>query len=69
MTLLTLDIASRFATLTLSHLGREYPFKMDLVLIGPNDRSVTRRMLAAPMNGGFPTMYSAFGHSALCGLT
>jgi hypothetical protein len=37
MTLLTLDIASRFAALTLSHLGREYPFKMDLVLIGPED--------------------------------
>ena len=37
MTLLTPDIASRFAALTLSHLGREYPFKMDLVLNGPQD--------------------------------
>ena len=34
MTLLTPDIANRFAGLTLSHLGREYPFKMDLVLTG-----------------------------------
>ena len=37
MTLLSQDIASRFAALTLSHLGREYPFKMDLVLNGPED--------------------------------
>ena len=37
MTLLTQDIAGRFATLTLSHLGKRYPFKMDLVLNGPED--------------------------------
>lgn len=37
MTLLTPDIADRFATLTLSHLGRRYPYKMDLVMSGPED--------------------------------
>ncbi|WP_298394282.1 DUF2891 domain-containing protein [Sphingobium sp.] len=37
MTLLTHDIAGRFAALTLSHLGRRYPFKMDLVWAGPDD--------------------------------
>lgn len=37
MTHLTPDIADRFATLTLSHLGRRYPYKMDLVLAGPQD--------------------------------
>ncbi|SEI99512.1 Protein of unknown function [Sphingobium sp. AP50] len=37
MTLLTQDIASRFAALTLSHLGRRYPYKMDLVWAGPQD--------------------------------
>jgi hypothetical protein len=37
MTLLTQDIAGRFASLTLSHLGKRYPFKMDLILNGPDD--------------------------------
>lgn len=37
MTYLTQDIADRFASLTLSHLGRRYPYKMDLVLNGPED--------------------------------
>ncbi|QGP79185.1 DUF2891 domain-containing protein [Sphingobium sp. CAP-1] len=37
MTLLTQDIAGRFAALTLSHLGRRYPYKMDLVWAGPQD--------------------------------
>ena len=37
MTDLTPDHAVRFATATLSHLGREYPYKMDLVLNGPED--------------------------------
>ena len=37
MTRLTSDIVRRFAALTLSHLGRRYPFKMDLVLNGPED--------------------------------
>lgn len=37
MTHLTPDMANRFAALTLSHLGRRYPYKMDLVLAGPQD--------------------------------
>jgi len=37
MTQLTPDLAARFARLTLGHLGRQYPFKMDLVLNGPED--------------------------------
>ncbi|BAK68356.1 conserved hypothetical protein [Sphingobium sp. SYK-6] len=37
MTDLTPDIASRFARLTLGHLGRQYPYKMDLVMNGPED--------------------------------
>jgi hypothetical protein len=34
---LTQDIAEGFARLTLSHLGKRYPFKMDLVYNGPED--------------------------------
>ncbi|MCQ4051923.1 DUF2891 family protein, partial [Klebsiella pneumoniae] len=34
---LTADHAERFARLTLDHLGRQYPYKMDLVLNGPED--------------------------------
>jgi hypothetical protein len=34
---LTPDIASRFATLALSHLTREYPNKLDHVINGPDD--------------------------------
>ena len=37
MTTLTQDIAAGFVRLTLGHLGRPYPFKMDLVLNGPED--------------------------------
>ncbi len=37
MTVLSPEIASRFARLTLGHLGRQYPFKMDLVINGPED--------------------------------
>ena len=39
---LTSDHATRFATATLSHLGREYPYKMDLVLTGPEDAKPPR---------------------------
>lgn len=42
MTHLTPDHATRFATATLSHLGREYPYKMDLVLNGPEDAKPPR---------------------------
>ena len=34
---LNADIAARFMTLTLGHLGREYPHKLDHVLGGPED--------------------------------
>ena len=34
---LNADIAARFMTLTLGHLGREYPHKLDHVLDGPHD--------------------------------
>ena len=37
MTKLTTAIASQFARTTLSHLDRPYPYKMDLVLNGPED--------------------------------
>lgn len=37
MTALNSQIAAQFMRLTLSHLGRQYPYKMDLVLIGPED--------------------------------
>lgn len=37
MTKLTAAIASQFARTTLSHLGKPYPYKMDLVLNGPED--------------------------------
>ncbi|MBA3942185.1 MAG: DUF2891 domain-containing protein [Sphingopyxis sp.] len=39
---LTPDHATRFATATLAHLGREYPYKMDLVLNGPEDAKPPR---------------------------
>ena len=37
MTRLTPETAAQFMALTLSHLGRQYPYKMDLVLAGPED--------------------------------
>ncbi len=37
MTDLNSDLAARFMRLTLSHLGRQYPYKMDLVFEGPDD--------------------------------
>lgn len=37
MTRLTQDIAAGFARLTLTHLGQQYPYKLDLVLNGPED--------------------------------
>ncbi|MDF7777140.1 DUF2891 domain-containing protein [Sphingomonas sp. AOB5] len=37
MTHLTPEIAGTFARLTLSHLEQQYPYKMDLVLNGPED--------------------------------
>src|SRR3546814_17965505 len=43
MTHLTPAHATRFATATLAHLGREYPYKMDLVLTGPEDAKPPRQ--------------------------
>ncbi|CAM5496090.1 DUF2891 domain-containing protein [Sphingobium scionense] len=40
MTRLTQDIADRFAALTLSHLGRQFPYKMDLTYQGPEDARI-----------------------------
>lgn len=37
MTRLTEPLAAQFMTLTLGHLGREYPHKLDHVLDGPDD--------------------------------
>jgi len=37
MSQLTAQIAAKFMTLTLGHLGREYPHKLDHVLDGPDD--------------------------------
>jgi hypothetical protein len=34
---LTPEIAAKFARATLGHLGRQYPYKLDLVLNGPED--------------------------------
>ena len=37
MSYLTPDLAARFAALTLGHLGREWPYKLDHVMTGPED--------------------------------
>lgn len=42
MTTLTRDIAEKFAALALSHVSREFPYKMDHVLTGPEDAIVPR---------------------------
>ena len=60
MTDLTPDHAVRFATATLSHLGREYPYKMDLVLTGPED--------ARPPREHHPIFHGSFDwHSCVHG--
>ena len=40
MTILTTAIASQFARATLGHIGKPYPYKMDLVLNGPEDARI-----------------------------
>ena len=60
MTDLTQPLAEKFAGLTLSHLGREYPFKMDLVLNGPED--------ARPPEEHHPIFHGSFDwHSCVHG--
>ncbi|AMG75830.1 DUF2891 domain-containing protein [Sphingopyxis granuli] len=54
------DHATRFATATLSHLGREYPYKMDLVMAGPED--------AKPPRDHHPIFHGSFDwHSCVHG--
>lgn len=52
MTDMTLSRASAFARLTLGHLGREYPYKLDLVLNGPED-AVPPKVLHPIFHGSF----------------
>ena len=52
MTILDTDLASRFARLTLSHLGQEYPHKLDHVLDGPAD-AATPSALHPIFHGSF----------------
>lgn len=57
---LTLDVASRFARLTLGHLGRQYPYKPDHVLAGPED--------VVPPSIAHPIFYGSFDwHSCVHG--
>ncbi len=44
MTTLTPELASRFASLVLSHVTREYPNKLDHVMNGPDDLRSPRRL-------------------------
>lgn len=60
MTTLTPDIAEKFAALALDHIGREYPYKMDHVLTGPQD-AITPR-------AAHPIFYGSFDwHSCVHG--
>ena len=52
MTLLDPALASRFARITLDHVGREYPYKLDQVLTGPQD-AVTPATLHPVFHGSF----------------
>lgn len=52
MTALDAALADRFMGLTLSHLGREYPHKLDHVLDGPEDAQ-TPSMLHPIFHGSF----------------
>lgn len=52
MTTLTPEIAGHFARITLDHIGREYPYKLDHVLSGPDD-SATPASLHPIFHGSF----------------
>ena len=52
MTTLTADLAARFAAITLDHIGREYPYKLDHVLTGPQD-AATPASLHPIFHGSF----------------
>jgi hypothetical protein len=49
---LTPELAARFMALTLGHLGRRYPYKLDLVLNGPED-AVEPHLLHPIFHGSF----------------
>ena len=60
MTELTPEIGAAFMRLTLSHLGRQYPYKMDLVYQGPED--------ACPPSVHHPIFHGSFDwHSCVHG--
>ncbi len=60
MSALTPALAEQFMTLTLGHLGRQYPYKMDLVLNGPED--------AGPPIAHHPIFHGSFDwHSCVHG--
>ncbi len=46
------DLAARFMRLTLGHLGKRYPYKLDLVLTGPED-AVEPEVLHPIFHGSF----------------
>jgi hypothetical protein len=52
VTALTPELAARFLRLTLGHLGREYPYKLDHVLDGPGD-ALTPAELHPIFHGSF----------------
>lgn len=52
MTRLTPELATRFMALTTGHLGRRYPYKLDLVLNGPED-AVEPHVLHPIFHGSF----------------
>ncbi len=52
MTNLTKELAARFAAITLDHLGREYPYKLDHILTGPRD-AATPAALHPIFHGSF----------------
>ena len=58
MQTLTSDVAQRFASIALGHVGREFPNKLDQVLTGPADLATPRAL--------HPIFYGSFDwHSAV----
>jgi hypothetical protein len=49
---LTADTAAAFARLTLGHIGRQYPYKLDLVMLGDED-AAPPRVLHPIFHGSF----------------
>ncbi len=64
MTVLDAALAARFMGLTLGHLGREYPHKLDHVLGGPDDAQ-TPAQLHPIFHGSFD-WHSAFTAGGRC---